>query len=62
MFLAIDARILFAQLLVHAGQFRRKIQAALIALRGILLQCHRHDILEILGNIGAQGVNRGAVA
>src|SRR5450759_4207576 len=52
--LAVDARVLVAQCLMHAGKLGGKIKAALTALGRILLQRERDDALELLRNVLAQ--------
>src|SRR6185437_4247979 len=56
--LLVDARVRFAQSLVNPGQLRGQVQAALVALLRIFLQRHCDDILQLLRNVAAQGVNR----
>ena len=58
LFLPIDARVLLAQLLVAAGELGREIEAALVALVRILQQRHRDDVLELLGDVLAQRMDR----
>ena len=49
--LAIDARVLLAQPLVHAGELGGEVEAALVALGGFLLQRHGDDVLQLLRNV-----------
>src|SRR6478672_1954549 len=56
--LAIDTGIGLAQPLVDASELGREIETALVPLRRILLQRHRHDVLELLGDVLAERVYR----
>jgi len=58
LFLAVDARVGFAQPLVHAGEVGGEVHAALAALGRVLLQRQRHHRLELLGHVLAHGVDR----
>src|SRR4051794_22509144 len=58
LFLTIDTRILLAQLLMAAGELGGEVDAALVTLVRVLLQGRRYDVLEILGDLLAQRMNR----
>jgi len=58
LFLLINFVVLRAQLLMHPGQFGGEVQARLVALLRIFLQRHRRYVLELLGNLGPQRMNR----
>src|SRR4029077_695196 len=56
--LAIDARVVFPQPLVHAGELGGEVEPALAALVRVFLHRHRHHHLDLLRHLLAQRVDR----